>query len=258
MSKVHQDLIDLYSKKMFNGARISPAYSDSGLINRPVSCFCCENAIDCEVKIDEPIYTGYLGDCASDIMVIGEAPSSGAFQDDVAKVVMGIECQCEKGASFRHAHLGGYSRNILPGKNSPRPLLEYVKDHCGNGKWPYFTDLIKCGVLKQHGNKKGILDKRQKYCPQHILIDEIKTIMPKMIICCHWRAHREVVKIMPGLRKAGLLKGPVKVVRIYHYSGAVRGLNINDKLDWVWPIQTECSAPAVPPKRKINGDPKVF
>lgn len=237
-------LVGLYSKKMFHNHL--PAGTDSGNPVRLEGCFDCEfkGKQHCDVNIDDPVVTGYLGDCGSDILIVGEAPSNSGKTARLP--VLSLPCPSPWSNVLlpgRTSFLEGARDNLYtprPG-NSPLGLIEYIRNTKGNGLYPYFSDLIKCGVHVQNGTRKKDLDKREQYCVDHILWNEIQIIQPKYILCCHERAFQSV----SALLKRNNWNRNTTVVRVCHYCNA-NCIKESIKVDSIWPIQTGFSLPVDP------------
>jgi len=225
MCNTHKQLIQVYSEKMFGGVSLTAEFENTSLHNKPVTCFDCPNQNKCQVTVDDPIYTGTLGTCESDVMVVGEAPSGSDLRNDKLQGLADLGC----GETKRKldAHLGGFSWNIPAGKNSPELLLSWVRDYCGGGQWPYFTDAIKCGT-----KSVKLLKLRGTICPDHILIKEIGIINPRLVICCHDHSY----SIVARLKKAYGLS--FDIVRVMHYSD--RKYTSDRKRELIWPLQIFC------------------
>jgi uracil-DNA glycosylase len=240
LSEGQTQLFKLYSERMFDSIFLPTDHTGKTQL---VSCYQCKNRELCQVKPDQPIYTGYLGDSESRILVIGEAPSMSGSTRSMKSIFRG-----NYSPEYTQAHINEDTQNIEKGWNSPYPLMKYIKDFGGEGLWPYFTDLIKCGCRKQDGEKKTILDLREETCFMHILIEELRILKPKIIICCHSRSHR----VMSDYLKHNRIGFNSTVILAYHYSNAVRYFSLEDKIKSIWPIQTGFSRPQEDHPRGMN------
>jgi len=241
----HQELMDLYSKKLFNSQNLQSLYEDGSLYNNPVSCFCCQYHTVCNVMKDEPIYTGMLGDCESDILIVGEAPSASDLKNDSTRAIMPFNCTCEDGGNFIHAHLGGYTRNI-PKKGNLFEFIDFIRNSCvipgtPPGPWPYFTDVIKCGLARQNAKDKRLLKVlRATRCAEYILAGEISIIKPRVIACAGKFAYGIVLELI----RSGLIPQTTVLYFIHYSRNAQLSVTLSEKHAIVWPIQAGCTPKA--------------
>lgn len=232
-------LEDLYLKKMFFG-NLNPNVASPD-INIPVSCFCCEHRVACGVRDDDPIYTGLHGDCGSEILVVGEAPSTSDLKNDINKKKLFFNCICPLGNQYKHAHFGGYTRDIQQNNKSDLfNFIDFINNSCLNKDkdiFPYFTDVVKCGVKGSGVNKKRLLALRANRCSQHILVSEIKIIKPKIIACVGKFAYGIVLK----LQTSKAINKNIQVLFFTHYSRQAQlPLTAEDKKSALWPLQSKC------------------
>lgn len=231
LSERQTQLFNLYSERMFD-SKLLPT-DHTGRVQL-ISCFQCKNRGLCRVKSDQPIYSGYFGYPESRVMVIGEAPSMGGSTRRMNSIFRGNYVP-----EYTQAHINEDTQNIEDGWNSPYPLMKYIKDFGGEGLWPYFTDLIKCGCSKQYGSKAPILDAREQNCFRHIFLEELEILKPEFIICCHSRAHR----FLSDYLKTKNLGFKTTIILVYHYANSVRYFGLEDKIKSIWPLQTGFSKP---------------
>jgi hypothetical protein len=204
---------------------------------------------DCDVRKDDPIYTGLLGDCESDILVVGETPSASDLKNDPSRGTIQLDCGGPDRDSFDHPHLGGYSRNITENGKSPLgDFLTFIRSSCliegtKPGPWPWFTDLVKCGVPRQ--SSKRILRIRQRFCVPYLLVDEIAIIQPRIIACVGKVAFQAVRDLLAK----GMVAASTRVLYFLHYSrSAGLTVTVDEKRDILWPLQAGC----VPPEERCR------
>lgn len=234
----HEQLLQLYNEKMFNSK--VPIQPVSSAINNPVSCFCCKNYELCQVGSSDPIYTGLLGDCDSDILVVGEAPSGSDLKNDTAKTPIEIECTSHDAVSFQHAHWCGYTKDI-PKKGFSRlyDFIDFIRYSCleSNNRYPYFTDVIKCGLSRQNTNEKRLLGPRAKICADHILLQEIQIINPRIIAC----AGKFAYSVVLDLQKTNKTLAGITILKFMHYSHQAQlKVTIEEKKSIIWRLQAKC------------------
>ena len=181
--------------------------------------FCCVNKVygKCNVESIEPIYSLYVGEEGSNILIVGEAPS---------------------GVEGDGPIIGGNFSDIPENNLSPiHKLRDFVKDNFG-GKIPYFTDLIKCGVVKQE-NKEDKLPLRETRCFEYILKREIEIINPEYIFCVGERSYKILIE---KANVIGFDRNKIKLLTHYcHPAAKIKifgGVNIKKKIAYVWPYET--------------------
>lgn len=240
--KKHTDLLDLYSRTMFGSVANLGRHLSAGSESVPVTCFCCPHRTDCLVGAADPIYTGWLGDCESDILVVGEAPSSSKAASSADGKAANLDCDCVGGSEFEQVHLSGYTRNIVAQpKSDLAEFIKFVLGSClqrmGEHLSPYFTDVVKCGLPKQNANGRKLLKMRAQYCVEHILVHEIEIIEPRIIAC----AGKTAFATIKALKAAGKVPASTTVIPFIHYSRQAQlPLTTEDKVNSVWPIQAGC------------------
>ena len=178
--------------------------------------FHCSNCNQCSVDIkSEPIYTPFIGDENTKIMIIGEAPSRSGINGGSGP------------------HIGGDFKSLEDSGKSPiTEVREFVKENYG-GTIPYFTDMIKCGIAKQN-EKREKLSIRAEKCIEKFLREEIKIIDPDIIFC----TGNFVYDYIFNKQQAGKIDGGVRIIKLVHYSRrASLPLSIRDKRELIWKIQ---------------------
>jgi len=175
--------------------------------------FKCDCKEKCDIKLEEEAsYTPLLGDNDSNYMIVAESPSK----------AQGAGC-----------FLGGKSKNAGSKKRTDNIslFLEYIKKINGS-KYPYFTDMVKCGLKKTNFKEK--LNLRRDNCVNKFLIKEIEIVKPKTIVCLGSDAY----KVVDSLKKKKKINSSIKVVQVMHYSNrASLTMSIQDKKDVIWPIE---------------------
>lgn len=114
------------------------------------------------------MYVGNLGDPDSDILV----PASNPARMEQA-MSMPI---CPVSTSAMHR------------KGNQYAFIDFIRNECLSpgkkpGPWPYFTDVVKCGLNPKPLRSKGkIIHKlRGSYCIDHLMVDQIHIIQPRII-----------------------------------------------------------------------------
>jgi len=162
----------------------------------PKTFHCCDE-VKCSVnQHEEPIWTPYIGDVDTDIMIVAEAPSiTGHKGPHIAGQDMGVSFLLDKNKRDE-------------GLNA---LKEFVQESIDKKfhRLPYFTDLIKCGVVNQGREEKGKLKKRLPYCTKRFLLKEINIINPRIIICVGNMANDFMEKNN---------ENNIKIIKLIHYS----------------------------------------
>lgn len=175
----------------------------------------------CDIDRNSLKYTGILGHTDTDIMVIAEAPSA---------------------TNGNGAYFGGQLETMLhklKGANQLKLLIEFAKE---DGKYPYFTDINKCGVPDQ-SRKNGLNKIRRDNCIDTFLKQEILIIEPRLIYCIGQTAYKAIIDLKnntslnnenPELSK---ILGAAHIVELLHYSQqAGIPLSAQDK-ETIWKIQ---------------------
>ncbi len=178
--------------------------------------FHCSNCNQCNVDVSsEPIYTPFIGDENTKIMIIGEAPSRSG----------------ENGGEG--PYIGGEFKKLqYSGKSPITEVREFVKENYG-GTIPYFTDMIKCGVAKQNG-KEEKLKLRAEKCFEKFLRKEIKIIDPDIIFCAKTNVYDKIINMC----QIGKIDGGKRIIKLLHYSRqASLQLSTRDKRKFIWKIQ---------------------
>jgi len=173
-----------------------------------VKTFECLNRGKCHIKRGEPRWTAYLGSPDTYIMAVAEAPSrKGTF-------------------------IAGNFADVPNRKKSPIHIVkEFVEDYYGT--IPYFTDLIKCGVTKQK-NKNDVLKTRAELCINYFLLEEIRIIKPRIILCIGGLAQ----KLLRRYKDMDKISKGIKLIPLLHYgSQAQLNLSPDEKKDIIWKWQ---------------------
>ncbi len=181
-----------------------------------IADFHCSNCNQCNVDVSfEPIYTPFIGDENTKIMIIGEAPSRSG----------------ENGGGG--PYIGGEFKKLqYSGKSPITEVREFVKENYG-GTIPYFSDMIKCGVAKQNG-KEAKLKLRTEKCIDKFLQEEIKIIEPNIIFCTGKFVYDNIF----NKQQAGNIDGGVRIIKLVHYSRRpLLSLSTRDKRKVIWKIQ---------------------
>lgn len=173
--------------------------------------FTCPKIKECKVNEEtEPIWTSYIGDDNSNVMVVAEAPSK---------------------TGGTGAQIGGLTIDNMkdPGL---RALFNFVKNYFNT--IPYFTDLMKCGVAKQTKEYKKVFKIRKSNCVKHFLLKEIEILKPRVILCVGSESFNEI----KNAREKGIIKNEIEVYKLLHY-GRQANLPIksDDKEKIIWPYQ---------------------
>lgn len=185
----HTQLAELYDRKLFGVGTKAILKAAQGQHHPLAGCFCCVHRQDSEVRTDDPIYVGSFGDPDSDVLVLGEAPSTSDLKNDKGKQPVPCIKPCLDGTSYIHAHLPGSTSAMAP-KGNQYAFIDFIHNECLSpgkkpGPWPYFTDVMKCGLNPKPQRSKGtIIHKlRASYCVDHLLVDQIHIIQPRVIAC---------------------------------------------------------------------------
>lgn len=205
MSK-HQQILQLFRDR----------YADFDVFPEtatPTVGFKCAHCTNCNVNLGkdkEASYTPLLGDEDANYMVVAESPSKGN----------GAGCW-----------LGGLSRNAGSGKKNDniQRFFDFIKKQ-DQGRYPYFTDVVKCGL--ERTSVKDKLAIRKQACLITYLEQEIRIMQPKVIICLGRFAYDEVKPV------AERINPTIRVVPIMHYSNrASLTMDIMDKINVIWPLE---------------------
>jgi hypothetical protein len=179
--------------------------------NRNSCSFKCSCMDSCKVDlVKEAAYTPAIGNENTEVMLVAESPST----------------KLGKGA-----FIAGHVDAIDPGDKTINKLIGTIKKYYG-GITPYFTDVIKCGLERTALKEK--LAARKKNCVEKFLIQEIKIMHPKKIVC----VGKFSFDIVKTIQVQGKIDSKIEVVQITHYSQ--RGslpLTIDDKAEIMWPIE---------------------
>lgn len=153
--------------------------------------FHCPLIKACKVNVKaDPIYTGIPTTNETDIMVIAEAPSA----------VGGVG-----------AKISSFIEHIEVSKKSELyELIEFIKD-TNNGKYPYFTDIIKCGFKNQ---KAKDIKLRKSNCVDLLLLKEIEAVNPQKIYC----VGKSSYNMLCELKKNGRINKKIDLISLLHYS----------------------------------------
>jgi uracil-DNA glycosylase family 4 len=188
--------------------------------------FKCAQCSVCDVKLDkEASYTPLLGDEDAEYMVVAESPSTG----------QGAGCW-----------LGGLSQNAGSKKKNDniRRFFDFIKTQ-DQGRYPYFTDVVKCGL--ETTSVKAKLAIRKQRCIDEFLEKEIRIIRPKVIVCLGRFAYTEV---QPVARK---VDPEIRIIPIMHYSNrASLTMSIEDKVGIIWPLELQLLTPAEARERVLQ------
>jgi len=180
-----------------------------------IATFKCDCQSKCQVNLSkEASYTPLLGDEGSKYMIVAESPST---------------------SQGKGCFLGGRSQNTVPTKRNDniKSFLEYVRG-INDGKYPYFTDIVKCGL--EQTQSKGKLTFRKRNCIEKYLIKEIQIVNPQTIICLGSFAYNEIMTLI----KNNKIDASIKVVQIMHYSNrASLTMSIEDKMKIIWPMELD-------------------
>jgi hypothetical protein len=131
-------------------------------------------------------------------------------------------------------------------KGNQYAFIDFIRNECLSpgkkpGPWPYFTNVMKCGLNPKPQRSKGkIIHKlRASYCVDHLLVDQIHIIQPRVIACVGAFAYDTITALI----KAGKIS-PVVVKNFLHYSGRAQApTTIKDKRNVLLPIQACCLEP---------------
>lgn len=181
--------------------------------------FKCTHCEACDVNLGkdkEASYTSLLGDEQATYMVVAESPSK---------------------ANGSGCWLGGLSKNAGSGKGNDniQRFFDYIK-HQDQGRYPYFTDVVKCGLEKT--SVKAKLAIRKQHCIDTYLEQEIRIMQPKVIVCLGRFAFTEVQPVARRVDPA------IRVVPIMHYSNrASLTMDIEDKVKVIWPLELGLVSP---------------
>ncbi|MGD0795674.1 MAG: uracil-DNA glycosylase family protein [Dehalococcoidales bacterium] len=213
------EIFKLFSEKMFNNKLEKADFLNHH--GRLTISFTCKYISECKVKSNkQPTWTAAIGSNKKgndnfDIMAIGEAPSA------------------SEGIGM---HMG---RRFVSWKdNSESPVVAF-RDWaaCRYGTVPYFTDLAKCGVANQQN--KNVLKKRFKNCIKYILLEEIKIIKPKTILCIGNVSYHYMGKLVKELGMK------TNLVKLTHYSRQAQlPISIEDKMNIIWDWDISKSDPS--------------
>jgi uracil-DNA glycosylase len=173
---------------------------------------CCHRCSDeCNVRDrKEPIWTPRFGDENTDVMIVAEAPSS---------------------AGGPGLHVGGLLSECPKDAKSPLyKLRDFVKENYKTT--PYFTNLVKCGVARQERRVKYKLETRVNKCVEALLLEEIRIMQPKIILCVG-RLPYDYLKKHQSERVPKAKR--IKLRQLTHYSRqAGLHLDIEDKVKFIW------------------------
>ncbi len=220
---------------------------DTESIEHSKDCdFICPHKDECKVNDGDPIFTPYIGHEDTDVMIIGEAPSRSGYINN--------QKFCSK-----KARIGGLMRDAIGDSNDDNQntntisqlnpfvnFVEFVKNNYAalvdsdsvDFKYPYFTDIMKCGFKLQSDKNAGILKARIENCTKQFLSEEINIMQPKVVLCIG-RMAAETIK--PSSFANIFQK--TRIINLLHYSGSASlplmkdsDRDINDK-HIIWKIQ---------------------
>lgn len=191
--------------------------------SNPTQDFKCQHRDKCDVHLEtETACTARFGNPNSTMMVVAESPSTSAGFG--CKVLEPFEEGFEDTPTIN-------PKNGKPMTDNFKKLIKYLKS-VNDSMYPYFTDAVKCGT--SHTSNKTKLTRRKDHCANTFLLEEIKILNPKLIICLGSFA-REIVQ---KLQKSNKIDGSITVIQIAHFSNrASLTLSIDDKLNVIWPLQ---------------------
>lgn len=161
--------------------------------------FKCSFAKNCKINGEETKRTCGPGDENSNVLIIGEAPSSSGIIAEKISIPFSKIKENPKSPQYK--------------------IRDFVKKNFNN-KVPYFTDYIKCGVVNQKRDRSK-LKHRAGNCLDKFLIDEIAIIYPDTIIVCKSSVHKFLKENKVRIENAiGKIRNPKKISVIYlwHYS----------------------------------------
>lgn len=177
--------------------------------------FHCPHSVDCGVYPEKepiPIWTSFLGNEGTRVMIVAEAPSN---------------------TGGPGVHIAGRFADTVIDTRSPLHILkQFVEDNYGT--IPYFADLVKCGLSKQGNNKP--IQNRATNCYNQFLRKEIKIIKPHTILCIGGLSQSFFEKLKS---KDKIIKG-IALIPLMHYSHrASLPLSDADKMNIIWKWQAK-------------------
>jgi hypothetical protein len=179
--------------------------------------------------------TGYLGDCDSDVLILGEAPSTAGGKSPGLLTVcpsLSSTFNCPLYSTPCAAHSSCKASSLRAG---PDLIGDAVyRSPIGNGLWPFFSDISKCYKV-DFGKQSG--------CCFPTILEEIGIIQPKHIVCCGhdvFDSFKTLIYFyisMPGFAGLwrGYKRGSITVYRVNHYSH--RFSTLADLFNVIWPYQ---------------------
>ncbi len=205
------DIIDLFREYFI---------ADSFLVRGKAKEFHCCNERECEVNQRiQPIWSPYLGDEDTNVMIVAEAPSRGRRIEDAGP------------------HIGGLFENIdrdISNEISPIHILKPFVQENYDRTIPYFTDLVKCGVAIQNQVDKKIIKKRAPKCCEQLLLKEIGIVKPEIILCIG-----NLSKVfLQRYQSEGKISNSIELIPLMHYGRqATLTISPEDKKDIIWKWQ---------------------
>ena len=130
-------------------------------------------------------------------------------------------------------HIGGRFADWTD-EASVSSLLEFVRNYYQTT--PHFTDLMKCGFEKQAEKRrnKELTELRKEKCIKQFLLEEIRIIDPKVILC----VGKEAFDALQKCQNECKVKKSITPVNLIHYSKqAGLPLTSDDKKKLIWPFQ---------------------
>lgn len=171
--------------------------------------FTCPNKDKCNTSDEGTKITSYLGDKKTKIMIVGEAPSN------------------HDGSNI---HIAGKFEDLNNLGNGFAELKQFFKDEFN--EYPYFTDIVKCGLVKQKDSKRILID-RLDNCIQMFLLKEIEIMKPEKIFCQGNLAYNAIIELQENKK----INKEIKIIKMLHYSrNANLPLNKEDK-KLIWQLQ---------------------
>lgn len=99
---------------------------------------------------------------------------------------------------------------------------------------PYFTDLMKCGVMRQTRDAKRVFKKRIVNCLGMFMLKEIQIINPKIILCVGIESYNALTLA----KETGRVDESIELVKLIHYGKQANlPLSSSDKENIIWPYQ---------------------
>ncbi len=205
MESTNQQIINLFNESFASGDYTKKA---------PAGDLLCEHRGYCVYEPGQtPCWSPFIGDDNPKIMVVAEAPSALGGND---------------------LWIGGLTKDIFESdekqSKSLMAFLKFIKEYYG--VYPYFTDLMKCGLNKQSNSKKReLFPKRKEKCMTKFLHKEIKIIRPQEIICVGRESYDTLLKD-PLIKKLN-----IKLTYLMHYTQASLQMTSEEKEKILWPYQ---------------------